>query len=108
MKIVLNGQRIKEVDRFKYLGSTIMNNGRCLKEISTRAGMAMTAFRERKKLLISKFEFEEKADKEASLVCCFICFRNSRYEKILTASIVLNKTIPLAATSVTRALEVIF
>ena len=39
-----DGQRIGEVDQFKYLGSINTNDGRCLKGIRMRVGMAKTAF----------------------------------------------------------------
>jgi len=49
-----DGQRIGEVDQFKYLGSINTNDGRCLKGIRMRVGMAKTAFWERKKMLTGK------------------------------------------------------
>ena len=54
MKVVnirLEGQRIEQVNKFKYLGSVIAENRKCLEEIKQRIGMAKVAFKDKKELL---------------------------------------------------------
>ena len=51
VNIVLNEERIKQVRKFRYLGSLITDNGSCSKEIKARIGMAKTAFNRRRELL---------------------------------------------------------
>lgn len=41
--IMLNGQRLEEVENFKYLGSTVTKDGSSTKEIKTRLGIASSA-----------------------------------------------------------------
>jgi hypothetical protein len=52
--INLEGQKIEQVNKFKYLGSWITDDGRCEVEIRSRIGMAKTAFNKRKELLTKK------------------------------------------------------
>jgi len=40
VKIFIDGQQIEQVSQFKYLGSTISNDGYCHKEIKSRIAMA--------------------------------------------------------------------
>ena len=42
--LFLKGQKIKQVNSFKYLGSIITSDGRCRNEIRTRIGQAKQAF----------------------------------------------------------------
>ena len=54
VKIFIEGQRVEQVRRFKYLGSWITADGRCEAEIRPRIGMAKDAFSKRKELLTQK------------------------------------------------------
>src|SRR6478672_9272728 len=45
------GQSVEQVSQFRYLGSLISENGRCLDDVKTRIGMAKNAFNKRKELL---------------------------------------------------------
>ena len=49
--ITIDGERLEQVDRFRYLGALITSDGRCETEIKTRIGMAKNAFNQRKELL---------------------------------------------------------
>ena len=49
--IKINNENIKQVDSFKYLGSLITTDGKCIKEVRTRIGMAKTSFHKMKALL---------------------------------------------------------
>jgi len=49
--IKLDGETVEIVDEYKYLGSTITNDGRCAKEIKYRLQQARCAFQKRKGLL---------------------------------------------------------
>ena len=52
VSIIVEGQRVEQVERFKYLGSVITEDGRCIKEVKQRIGMAKDSFNKRKELLI--------------------------------------------------------
>ena len=53
INIRIDGERLEQVDRFRYLGALITSDGRCETEIKTRIGtcMAKNAFNKRKELL---------------------------------------------------------
>jgi len=46
-----DGQAVEQMNKFKYLGAWITNDGRCDTEISMRIGMAKDAFSKHKQLL---------------------------------------------------------
>jgi endonuclease/exonuclease/phosphatase family metal-dependent hydrolase len=50
-RIVIDGQVVEQVSKFKYLGSLITDDGRSEAEIKARIGMAKDAFTRRKELL---------------------------------------------------------
>jgi hypothetical protein len=49
--IRIDGQRLEQVKKFRYLGAMITEDGRCIGEIKARIGMAKEAFTKRKELL---------------------------------------------------------
>src|SRR6478609_8922312 len=49
--ITVEGQSVEQVSKFRYLGSLISKDGRCLHNVKTRIGMAKDAFSKRKELL---------------------------------------------------------
>ena len=49
--IRIQQELVKQVEQFKYLGSTLTADGRCTKEINTRIGIAKTAFRKMANLI---------------------------------------------------------
>jgi len=49
--IRIDGQKIQQVKRFKYLGSLITEDGRSIEDVKARIGMAKVAFSNRKELL---------------------------------------------------------
>ena len=49
--IVLNEERIKQVEQFCCMASLITDNGSCSKEIRARMAMAKTAFNKREEVL---------------------------------------------------------
>ena len=51
MNIVTDGQNVEQVNKFKYFGAWITEDGRCETEIKTRIRMAKDAFSKRKDLL---------------------------------------------------------
>ncbi len=51
VNIRLEGQRIEQVKKFKYLGSVIAEDGKCFEDIKQRIGMAKVAFKNKKELL---------------------------------------------------------
>jgi len=51
INIMINGSRIEQVKSFKYLGSTMTEDGRCKTEIKVRIALAREAFSKRRELL---------------------------------------------------------
>ena len=51
INIIIDGQKVEQVSKFKYLGAWITEDGRCETEIRTRIGMAKDTFSKRKELL---------------------------------------------------------
>ena len=51
MNIMIDDQNVEQVNKFKYLGAWITEDGRCETEIRTRIGMAKDTFSKRKDLL---------------------------------------------------------
>ena len=51
VSIMIDGQRVEQVKTFKYLGSVIAEDGRCMDDIKQRIGCAKDAFNKRKELL---------------------------------------------------------
>jgi len=54
VNLVIGGQCVEQVTKFKYLGSYISEDGRCEEEIRVRIGVAKEAFSKRKELLTKK------------------------------------------------------
>lgn len=54
LSILVNGTRLKEVQKFKYLGVVVSNDGRDEMEIKTRIGMARGAFNNLERVLKDK------------------------------------------------------
>ena len=51
MNITVEAQSVEQVSKFRYLGSLISEDGRCLDDVKTKIGMAKDAFSKRKELL---------------------------------------------------------
>jgi hypothetical protein len=49
--IMIEGKKVEQVKSFKYLGSTLTEDGRCEKEVKIRIALAKEAFSKRKVLL---------------------------------------------------------
>ena len=60
VSIILDGQIVQQVEQFKYLGSTMTSDGKCLSDIRIRIALAKEAFNKRKELLKSKLNIELK------------------------------------------------
>src|SRR6476619_7380688 len=52
VNITVEGQSVEQVSKFRYLGSLISEDGRCLDDVKTRLEIAKNAFNKRKELLI--------------------------------------------------------
>ena len=50
VSIIVDGKRVEQVKRFKYLGSLIAEDGRCIEEVKQRIGMAKNACNKRREL----------------------------------------------------------
>ena len=48
---MIDGHKVEQVNKFKYLGAWTTDDGRCETEIKARIGMAKDAFSKRKELL---------------------------------------------------------
>ena len=55
INVILRGKNIEQVDKFRYLGAWITNDGRMEMEIKARIAMAKEAFCKRKELLTKSF-----------------------------------------------------
>ena len=65
LTIMIDHKQLENVECFKYLGSTLTNDGRCTCEIKSRIAMAKAAFSKKKTLFTSKLDlkFEEETNK---------------------------------------------
>ena len=52
--IYINGNKVQQVECFRYLGSMFTSDGRCDKEIRARIGRAKSAFADLKQLLVNR------------------------------------------------------
>src|SRR6476469_975858 len=51
LNLTVEGQSVEQVSKFKYFGSLISEDSRCLDDVKTRIGMTKDAFNKRKELL---------------------------------------------------------
>ena len=58
--IYVNGERIEQVTKFKYLGAWLTEDGKCDVEIRSRLAMAKDAFNKRKELLSKRMNIDTK------------------------------------------------
>ena len=58
VKIFINGKKVEAVSYFKYLGSTITDDGRCETEIKRRIGKAKSTFMDNEALLASNINMK--------------------------------------------------
>ena len=56
VNIVIDGQLMEQVKKFKYLGSLLTEDGKCEAEVKVRIGMAKDAFNKRKELLTRRMD----------------------------------------------------
>lgn len=66
--IRVEGQRVEQVRKFKYLGTTIAEDGRCLDDVKQRIGMAKEAFNKRKELMTKRMSKDVKKRMVKTLV----------------------------------------
>src|SRR5687768_3306303 len=60
VNIIVDGQRVEQVTKFRYLGSLLAEDGRCLEDVKTRIGMAKDASNKRQELLVKNFSKDIK------------------------------------------------
>ena len=68
LQIKVNNKELEEVDHFKYLGSVLIIDGYCTREINLRIAIAKEAFNRKMSLLTSKLNIELKK----KLVRCYV------------------------------------
>jgi hypothetical protein len=56
VKIMINQKQLENVESFKYLGSILTNNGRCICEIKCRIAMAKAVFNKKRTLFTSSLD----------------------------------------------------
>jgi len=61
-------KELENVECFKYLGSMLTNDGRCIREIKSRIAMAKAAFSKKKTLFNSKLDLNLRK----KLIKCYI------------------------------------
>ena len=71
---MIDQKRLENVERFKYLGSMLTNDGRCTCEIKSRIAMAKAAFNKKKNLFTNTLDlkFEEETSKMLHLEHGFV------------------------------------
>ena len=62
IKIIVNGKQLEQVKDYKYLGTNISDDGKCIKEVKIRVALAKTAFWRHKELLKSNVSMSVKKD----------------------------------------------
>ena len=55
VNILIDGERVEQVQKFKYLGAMMSEDGRSAGDVKARIGMAKTVFREKRELLTRRF-----------------------------------------------------
>src|SRR6476619_5299199 len=75
VNITVEGQSIEQVSKFRYLGSLISADGRCLDDVKTRIGMAKDAFNKRKELLTRSFRVDLRKRLVKTLVWPVVLYR---------------------------------
>src|SRR6476619_2646248 len=68
VNITVESQSVEQVSKFRYLGSLISEDGRCLDNVKTRFGMAKDAFNKRKELLTRSFRVDLRKSLVKTLV----------------------------------------
>jgi hypothetical protein len=68
VKIMIDQKQLGNVESFKYLGSILTNDGRCICEIKCRIAMAKVAFKKKRALFVSTLDWELRK----KLVNCYI------------------------------------
>ena len=53
-RINVNGEELEQVSKYKYLGSIVTQNGKCVDEIKTRIAIAEAAFNKIKSLVTNR------------------------------------------------------
>ena len=74
LKIVIDGQCVEQVKKFKYLGSLITEDGRCEAEVKARIGMVKDAFSKLKELLTRKMNKTTKKKMIKTLVWSIVLY----------------------------------
>jgi hypothetical protein len=54
VNIMVDGQSVEQVVKFKYLGSMLSDDGKCMTDIKTRIALAKEAFNKRRELLVRR------------------------------------------------------
>ena len=60
LNIMIDGEKVEQVNQFRYLGSLISDDGSCLAKIKSRIAMAKDAFNNRRELLTKRMNKELK------------------------------------------------
>ena len=58
IKILIDGQRVQEVDELKYLGSVVTSDGYCEQDVCSRVAMGKKAFMDKRKLISSSLNID--------------------------------------------------
>ncbi|KAI5752610.1 hypothetical protein M8J77_018598 [Diaphorina citri] len=91
MNVAIKGEKLEEVQQYKYLGARITSDGRCTTEINIRAGIAKQAFWKHKNLFRSGVKLETKLKILKTYVFSILTYGceswtlNERQEKKITA-----------------------
>ena len=75
VNITVEGQSMKQVSKFRYLGSLISEDGRCLDDVKTRIALAKDAFNKRKDLLTRSIRVDLRKRLVKALVWPVVLYR---------------------------------
>src|SRR6476469_7431713 len=75
VNITVEGQSVEQVSKFRYLGSLISEDGRCLDDVKTRIGMAKDALNKRKELLTKSIRVDLRKRLVKKLVWTVVLYR---------------------------------
>ena len=74
VNIKINGNKIEQVQSFKYLGSTMTEDDRCETEMKVRIVLAKEVINKRKKLLTERFKMDFKSKLVKALVWIILLY----------------------------------
>ena len=70
VNILIEGQKVEQVKKFKYLGTVISEDGRCIDDVKQRIAMGKEAFNKRRELMTGGMSRVKEKTGESSCMAC--------------------------------------